>query len=122
MHIMHGLMIATSARLPNLSAVDTVAISLGPTATADCLLARREAHKWLTRSGGCFWSVELAFQRQPGVVATAVGYAGGKVKNPTYEQARRAVMFSLDAARQAQASVSLAVFGAASRENVSHKF
>lgn len=34
---------------------------------------------------GCFWSVELAFQRVPGVVQTAVGYAQGQTKNPTYE-------------------------------------
>ena len=38
------------------------------------------------RAGGCFWSVELAFQRQPGVVATAVGYSGGGKRDPTYTQ------------------------------------
>lgn len=39
-----------------------------------------------TFAGGCFWSVELAFQRVPGVVATAVGYSQGQVENPTYQQ------------------------------------
>eukprot|EP00741_Cyanophora_paradoxa_P017377 tig00020964_g16786.t1 len=33
---------------------------------------------------GCFWSVELAFQRVPGVIRTAVGYSQGTNKNPTY--------------------------------------
>lgn len=39
-----------------------------------------------TMAGGCFWGVELAFQRQPGVVNTCVGYTQGQVDNPTYQQ------------------------------------
>ncbi|KAI7732950.1 hypothetical protein M8C21_011430 [Ambrosia artemisiifolia] len=33
---------------------------------------------------GCFWGVELAFQRVPGVTKTEVGYTQGFMDNPTY--------------------------------------
>jgi methionine-S-sulfoxide reductase len=39
-----------------------------------------------TFAGGCFWCVEAAFIVMPGVIKVVSGYAGGKEKNPTYEQ------------------------------------
>ncbi len=36
---------------------------------------------------GCFWGAEKAFWELPGVVSTAVGYAGGSTPNPTYHEA-----------------------------------
>src|SRR5688572_12163005 len=35
---------------------------------------------------GCFWGAERAFWELDGVITTAVGYAGGYTKNPTYEE------------------------------------
>jgi len=36
---------------------------------------------------GCFWGPEKDFWQLPGVVSTAVGYAGGSTPNPTYREA-----------------------------------
>jgi peptide-methionine (S)-S-oxide reductase len=35
---------------------------------------------------GCFWGAERLFWQKKGVYSTAVGYAGGQTKNPTYEE------------------------------------
>ncbi|WP_027183548.1 peptide-methionine (R)-S-oxide reductase MsrB [Desulfovibrio inopinatus] len=39
-----------------------------------------------TLAGGCFWCVEAALEKVPGVVDVVSGYAGGTAKNPTYQQ------------------------------------
>jgi peptide-methionine (S)-S-oxide reductase len=38
-----------------------------------------------TFGAGCFWGVQAAFDRVKGVVETQVGYAGGVLANPTYQ-------------------------------------
>ena len=39
-----------------------------------------------TFAGGCFWSIEKAFDGKPGVASAVSGFMGGKTKNPTYNQ------------------------------------
>jgi peptide-methionine (S)-S-oxide reductase len=41
--------------------------------------------KKATFGAGCFWGVEAAFRQLDGVTATRVGYSGGHLENPTYE-------------------------------------
>lgn len=37
-------------------------------------------------AGGCFWSMELAFEKVEGVLSVTSGYMGGTVANPSYEE------------------------------------
>lgn len=37
---------------------------------------------------GCFWGVEAFFERFEGITTTRVGYTGGNIENPTYEQVK----------------------------------
>ena len=59
-----------------------VAFSLALASTGALAQAPAKA----TFAGGCFWCVEEAFDKVPGVTATVSGYMGGKVAKPTYEQ------------------------------------
>ena len=43
------------------------------------------ATKTAVLAGGCFWCIQPAFDKAPGVINTIVGYSGGTEPNPTYE-------------------------------------
>lgn len=59
--------------------------SLTPASAQTPKPAAKPATAVATFAGGCFWCVEEAFDKVPGVIATVSGYMGGHLKNPTYE-------------------------------------
>jgi peptide-methionine (S)-S-oxide reductase len=50
-----------------------------------------------TFAGGCFWSIEKAFDGQPGVISAVSGFMGGKTENPTYNEVVRGKTGHLEA-------------------------
>ncbi len=40
----------------------------------------------ITLAGGCFWCTEAIFKRLKGILSVTPGYAGGTIKNPSYER------------------------------------
>lgn len=44
------------------------------------------AQETATLGAGCFWGVEYVYRRVPGVIDVKVGYSGGRIAEPTYQQ------------------------------------
>ena len=57
-----------------------------PSAAKDSEQINSEKMDTATLGAGCFWCVEAVFQELEGVEKVTSGYAGGKVKNPTYKE------------------------------------
>ena len=55
-------------------------------ATATFAAAQGTGHAKATFAGGCFWCVEEAFEKVPGVISAVSGYTDGNVDNPSYRQ------------------------------------
>ena len=46
---------------------------------------KKENYEIATFAAGCFWGVEAAFRQIKGVKSTRVGYTGGNMENPAYD-------------------------------------
>jgi peptide methionine sulfoxide reductase msrA/msrB len=73
-----GLLSALSACAQ--STKNSAPVSLLPASPAQA------GNETLILASGCFWGTEYFLKRVDGVLSTAVGYTGGHVENPSYEQ------------------------------------
>jgi peptide-methionine (S)-S-oxide reductase len=62
-----------------------VTLAVAAAALLSASAAPAAATKTAVFAGGCFWSMEKAFEHMPGVVSAVSGYAGGTRANPTYQ-------------------------------------
>jgi len=56
-----------------------------PAAAVDAPRAKTSSTQTAVFAGGCFWGVEAVFRHMKGVQSAVSGYAGGRTRNPTYE-------------------------------------
>src|SRR5262249_3975701 len=75
---------AASARM--FSAAGAGAAPPFPDAAVDDQFAAASGREPIVVAGGCFWGVQAVFQHSKGVLSATSGYAGGTVKNPSYER------------------------------------
>ncbi|KAJ2556394.1 Peptide methionine sulfoxide reductase A2-1 [Coemansia sp. RSA 1933] len=63
---------------------------MGTAATKDLSIPQliqptKDSSQLATFAAGCFWSVELVYQRKDGIIQSQVGYTGGSKENPSYK-------------------------------------
>ena len=82
MHLVFGLFNSPASTAPNRPEAPGIHWVLGTPINAPAADGQAEA----LFGCGCFWGAEKGFWRLPGVISTAVGYAGGSWPDPSYQQ------------------------------------
>ena len=80
-HVLYAVVAATALAMSGHAVASKAAPAIIPIHVVD--EARRAV---ATFAGGCFWTMEHAFDDVPGVISAISGYSGGHVANPSYEQ------------------------------------
>lgn len=75
----HGILNKTASRL-------AIALTLGFLSMPASAQYAATGLKTAIFAGGCFWSMEKAFEHQDGVAKVVSGFTGGTVENPSYQQ------------------------------------
>jgi peptide-methionine (S)-S-oxide reductase len=80
--VMVGLMAVLTMIAPSTT---TAAVAI-PNPVVDEPIATAKGQQTVVLAGGCFWGIQSVFEHVKGVKSATAGYAGGTVKNPSYEQ------------------------------------
>ena len=86
---MQRLAVATAAALVVIAALALTHASHSAPAAPKASAIAAPGLEVATFAGGCFWSMEYAFDKVDGVRQTVSGFMGGKTPNPTYDQVSR---------------------------------
>jgi len=76
------------SKIDNMKLIRTAALLIISMAIVDLAHTQESSPastKTAVLAGGCFWCIQPAFDKAPGVTKTVVGYSGGTEANPTYE-------------------------------------
>lgn len=85
----NGMSVRVSEVTEEFISIDANPALAGELLDIELKILQRFPHSFLqqaTFAAGCFWGLELAFQRVEGVAFTAVGYTHGQIDNPSYEE------------------------------------
>jgi peptide-methionine (S)-S-oxide reductase len=94
------------SKIDNMKAIQVAVLLIGLAGIVDLAAQESAQTKTAVFAGGCFWCIQPAFDKAPGIIKTVVGYCGGTQPNPTYElvtsektQYRESIEVSYDPAK-----------------------